>query len=99
AIRQLHSFPTRRSSDLAASAPAFAVCKLVPGTEMVCSADVFSFSRSAASVPAIRICSTVSTWGADFFARTSVAVSDSKSVPLERSEEHTSELQSLAYLV
>src|SRR5205823_15103641 len=69
--RDLHSFPTRRSSDLSASLTSSTTCWTSP---------VSSGARPAITSPRRRS----PTWWSE---------------PWTRSEEHTSELQSLAYLV
>src|SRR5205814_10651632 len=86
AHRVLHSFPTRRSSDLTAGAR-------------------YIFPRAVATSnqpsSALRICSTVSVTisAPNFLACSAIFCASSHPLMLSRSEEHTSELQSLRHLV
>src|SRR5205823_13125942 len=85
--RELHSFPTRRSSDLSALASVAAIG--------------LSSNRCLPASAAL-IASSAWTWGGTAKATASHRSNSSSTenagvVP--RSEEHTSELQSLAYLV
>src|SRR5205823_10555831 len=80
----LHSFPTRRSSDLFDWRPRRALgCVLVAGAYSL--ADEFHQTFVPGRTPSLADCG-IDTTGAALGA-------------LVRSEEHTSELQSLAYLV
>src|SRR5205823_10669659 len=91
--RYLHSFPTRRSSDLLPlfekaiqyDLPAMAVllCRNFP-IFSIC--GTFSFTPASGSIKE----------GSAFLSLSGAALAGSRT---RRSEEHTSELQSLAYLV
>src|SRR5205823_7278939 len=85
--RDLHSFPTRRSSDLIKKAEAFAVV-------LVVLADVSHHEREGcahANAP------RQNGKGEQHCGESQIP--EGVHVPRHRSEEHTSELQSLAYLV
>src|SRR5205823_14795050 len=83
-LRHLHSFPTRRSSDLAVCAHA----------------DTHS-PRIARNRDGDRIACSIVAWGRVRPPRRSIPAPQRRHGPGRglRSEEHTSELQSLAYLV
>src|SRR5205823_12468464 len=80
-IRALHSFPTRRSSDLLATTRPSSARRRAP-VEPVASSAVSTITRNS--------CCT--SWVAE-------SASPKRPIASRRSEEHTSELQSLAYLV
>src|SRR5205823_7263609 len=97
--RDRHSFPTRRSSDLLRRPPGFVwgvslipfiVCLLTPAARTWCTDRVTRRQdRSVPSTPNMR----------RDRRRARTRPSCSTSPNRARSEEHTSELQSLAYLV
>src|SRR5205823_13585273 len=83
--RDLHSFPTRRSSDLA-------ICQVDESIDAVLAGAHQELSQLTAHEPLQTTCDALrlETWRNPELARAQ---------PRLRSEEHTSELQSLAYLV
>src|SRR5205823_14711512 len=86
--RALPSFPTRRSSDLGASLPS------------TCTSMFFAFLASSVWVASTCSTSEVPMPCASAPKAPCVEVCESpQTTEVERSEEHTSELQSLAYLV
>src|SRR5699024_12703943 len=93
--RELHSFPTRRSSDLAsASFPAAAAVAVV-------AAAAAAAAASAAAALGCRGSSAVTGWLCPRRRQRPLPLSISHTImsPSERSEEHTSELQSRFDLV
>src|SRR5438876_1753446 len=92
AHRDLHSFPTRRSSDLASSSTA----RTSPGSPppSVAGGASRAPSRSRASFPS---CPCVRTCGSPSSSRP--GATSACSAGAHRSEEHTSELQSPVHLV
>src|SRR5205823_9272236 len=84
------SFPTRRSSDLFAAMPEVA---LVLGNEEKLSAEVWRRQHDAPDRASFGLAAEEKISVNDIMAVTQTATH------LVRSEEHTSELQSLAYLV
>src|SRR5205823_10832247 len=95
ALRHLHSFPTRRSSDLSDMVfrTVSEMLSLLPYVfGVVVRAEFYRF--------ALRHCgrNVVIEFGAIFIYR-DVSIGDNVTINRYRSEEHTSELQSLAYLV
>src|SRR5205814_7218466 len=93
ATRALHSFPTRRSSDL----------------NTACDANRFN-PNGGVYMPMLRLTvMTMPKWiglmptawtsGSNSGVRMRIAAGGSRKLPMIRSEEHTSELQSLRHLV
>src|SRR5205823_10569235 len=76
--RDLHSLPTRRSSDLSTAATASRISRITSPPCLSCSSTIAASSRRATSYSDMNL---------------------SSRIRMGRSEEHTSELQSLAYLV
>src|SRR5205823_14664782 len=94
ALRSLHSFPTRRSSDLFYLLIPF--CRMLVRWSLPVEAKVKAFLASPWSLPVFAIFTAATLWpypGGQVFGDF-IFVGFSP-----RSEEHTSELQSLAYLV
>src|SRR5205823_12271366 len=89
--RDLHSFPTRRSSDLLAARNMRIAISLRLAASSLRSGFVFFISETVKGPREILHCFMVTT-------RLSSSFSDFRELVI-RSEEHTSELQSLAYLV
>src|SRR5205823_12975245 len=85
----LHSFPTRRSSDLSMLRRSSVFLLLVPMWLWAQAAPKASFVIKAARLIDVR--------SGNVLSNQQILVEDG--VIKERSEEHTSELQSLAYLV
>src|SRR5205823_12494108 len=90
--RHLHSFPTRRSSDLAASDGTWSAVERISGNTTFI-AKTSSATSLAVTVKVISTAKIATKVGRGRSLRISVSGGPS------RSEEHTSELQSLAYLV
>src|SRR5205823_12416764 len=90
AARHRHSFPTRRSSDLGREPAMTAVAQALAGLK------VLEFGGYAAGP---HIGKVLANFGASTIHMESRERPDGFRIQYPRSEEHTSELQSLAYLV
>src|SRR5205823_12612116 len=95
----LHSFPTRRSSDLPVGGMAVAVAPDAVGDiEAGAGADVAADVEQPGRIGYVAADADVAAV-LERHARRRARVDEPQVVREERSEEHTSELQSLAYLV
>src|SRR5205823_11750202 len=89
--RHLHSFPTRRSSDLPDAGPMFPAYSRLETWRPTCIHSSAAFASSTTTTRRSR--------GRPPPGRCSVRRTTTATSIHSRSEEHTSELQSLAYLV